>query len=260
MRRHIHILTVIAALTAPYGMAEAQTLDAARLANINKATESFLALAKDAHTTGQPPRYSDPAVKPLLDMVLDTKQIESDKPLPWSDVQKLNDWSKAATKVGLVYYLAGTGTKDVNVVAQDPKLTQKANQNTVTFAPEFGRYYDAKINLHSAMIDTASAQILAATPEQRKDPEFRKTLNNISDGAAKSVIGLLHTFVLEGLPDDWQFLRVALLLKMTPKAAKFMAPDDRQMLRNAAAEAATQIKNPDVKSGVNAIARALATF
>lgn len=260
MRRHIQILTAIAALTAPYGMAEAQTLDAAKIANINTATESFLALAKDSHTTGQPPRYSDPAVKPLLDTVLDTKQIESGKPLPWADVQKLSDWSKAATKVGLVYYLAGTGTKDLNVVAKDPKLTQKANQNTVTFAPEFGRYYDAQINLHSALIDIASAQVLAATPEQRKDPEFRKMLNNISDGAAKSVIGLLHTFVLEGLPDDWQFLRVALLLKMTPKAAKFMAPDDRQLLRNAAAEAATQIKDPDVKSGVNAIARAFATF
>ena len=260
MRRHIQILTAIAALTAPYGMAEAQTLNAARIANINTATESFLALAKDSHTTGQPPRYSDPAVKPLLDRVLDTKQIESGKPLPWSDVEKLTDWSKAAIKVGLVYYLAGTGTKDLNVVANDPKLTQKANQNTVTFAPEFGRYYDAQINLYSALIDTASAQILAATPEQRKDPEFRRTLNNISDGAAKSVIGLLHTFVLEGLPDEWQFLRVALLLKMTPKAAKFMAPEDRQLLRNAAAEAATQIKDPDVKSGVNAIARAFATF
>jgi len=260
MRRHIQILTAIAALTAPYGMAEAQTLNAARIANINTATESFLALAKDSHTTGQPPRYSDPAVKPLLDRVLDTKQIESGKPLPWSDVEKLTDWSKAAIKVGLVYYLAGTGTKDLNVVANDPKLTQKANQNTVTFAPEFGRYYDAQINLYSALIDTASAQILAATPEQRKDPEFRRTLNNISDGAAKSVIGLLHTFVLEGLPDEWQFLRVALLIKMTPKAAKFMAPEDRQLLRNAAAEAATQIKDPDVKSGVNAIARAFATF
>ena len=260
MRRHIHILTAIAALTAPYGMAEAQTLDAARIARINTATESFLALAKDSHTTGKPPRYSDPAVKPLLDTVLDTKQIESGKPLPWSDVQKLTDWSQAATKVGLVYYLAGTGTKDLNVVAKDPTLTQKANQNTVIFAPEFGRYYDAQINLQSALIDTASAQVLAATPEQRKDPEFRKTLNNISDGAAKSVIGLLHTFVLEGLPADWLFLRVALLLKITPKAAKFLAPDDRQLLRNAAAEAATQIKDPDVKSGVNAIARAFATF
>ncbi len=47
MRRHIQILTAIAALTAPYGMAEAQTLDAARIAKINTATESFLALAKD---------------------------------------------------------------------------------------------------------------------------------------------------------------------------------------------------------------------
>jgi hypothetical protein len=260
MRRLMQILTVISALAAPYGMAEAQTLDAAKIANINKAADSFLALAKDSHATGQPPRYSDPAVKPLLDTVFDTKQIEGQKPLPWTEVQKLNDWSKAATRVGLVYYLAGTGTKEVNVVAKDPKLTVRANQNTVTFAPEFGRYYDAQINLQAAMINTASAQVLASTPEQRKDPEFRKTLNNISDNAAKSVIGLLHTLALEGLPDDWQFLRVALLLKMTPQAAKFLAPDDRQLLRNAAAEAADQVKNPDVKSGVNAIARAFATF
>ena len=199
---------------------------------------------KGSHTTGQPPRYSDPAVKPLLDTVLDTKQIESGKPVPWSDVQKLTDWSKAATRIGLVYYLAGTGTKDLNVVANDPKLTQKANQNTVTFAPEFGRYLRCP-NQSAIRNDRRSVGAdPAATPEQRKDPEFRKTLNNISDDAAKSVIGLLGTFVLEGLPDEWQFRPRRLLLEMTPKAAKFMAPDDRQLLRNAAAEAAAQIKIP----------------
>jgi hypothetical protein len=35
-----------------------------------------------------------------------------------------------------------------------------------------------------------------------------------------------------------------------------MAPEDRQQVRDAAVEVAGQIKNPDVKSGVNTIARA----
>jgi hypothetical protein len=254
MARQVQILTVLAALLAPWGFAQAQTLDA-KIASVNKATDSFLALAKDAATTGQPPRYSDPAAKPLLDAVFNTKDIEGGKPLPWSEVQKLIDWHKASMKIGLVYYLAGTGSSDVNVVAKDPKLTQRANQNTISFAPEFGRYYDAQLRLYAAMVDTAAAKVATLTPDERKDTQLRATLNAISDGAAKSMVGLLHTVVLEGMPDDWQLLRVSLMLSMTPKAAKFMAPDDRHMVKNAAIEAARQIKNPDVRSGVNVIAR-----
>jgi hypothetical protein len=103
-------------------------------------------------------------------------------------------------------------------------------------------------------------QLAAATPEQRKDPELRRTLNDISDGATKTITGLLHTFVLEGMPDDWLLSRTVLLLNITPKAAKFMAPDDRFQVKNAAVEAADQIKNPDVKSGVNTVARGFEMF
>ena len=259
MCRYVQILTILAALAAPCGIAQAQTLNAAKIASINKATESFLALAKDSHTTGRPPRYSDPAVKPLLDTVFNTKDIEG-KPLPWSAVPLLQDWNRAALKIGLVYYLAGTGTTDAAVVSKDPQKILKANSNTVMFAAEFGRYYDAQIRIHSAMVDAATAQSTASTDEQKKDPAFRTTLNNISDSTAKTMTGLLGTFVLEGLSDDWLLLRVVSLLDITPKAAKFMAPEDRDQMKNAAIEVADHSKNPDVKSGVNAIARAFATF
>jgi hypothetical protein len=259
MCRYVQILTVLTALAAPCGIAQAQTLNAAKIDSINKATESFLALAKDSQTTGKPPRYSDPAVKPLLDTVFNTKDIEG-QPMPWSAVPLLQDWNRAALKAGLVYYLAGTGTTDAAVVSQDPKKIVKANSNTAAFAAEFGRYYDAQLRIHSAMVDAAAAQMAAATDEQKKDRAFRTTLDNISDSTTKTMTGVLGSFVLEGLSDDWLLLRVVALLDITPKAVKFMAPGDRDQLKVAAAEVAEHLKNPDAKSGVNAIARAFATY
>jgi hypothetical protein len=259
MCRYVQILTVLAALAVPCGIAQAQTLNAAKIDSINKAAASFLAQAKDSQTTGQPPRSSDPAVKPLLDTVFNTTDVEG-KPMPWSAVPLLQDWNRAALKVGLVYYLAGTGTADAAVVSKDPQKILKANSNTTAFAPEIGRYYDAQLRIHAAMIDAATAQVAAATNEQKKDPAFRTTLNNISDSTAKIMTGLLGNFVLEGLPEDWLLLRVAALLDITPKAVKFLAPEDREQLKIAAAEVAEHVKNPDARSGVNAIARAFGTF
>jgi hypothetical protein len=255
MRRYVQILTVLTALAAPWSIAQAQTLNAAKLDSINKATESFLALAKDSLETGKPPRYSNPAAKPLLDAVLDTKAVEG-KPVPWSALELLQNWSKAAAKIGVVYYLAGTGTADLAVLTKDPQKLAKANGNTVTYAAELGRYYDAQVRLLAAMVDAAAAQSSVATPEQLKDPAFRATLNSISSDTARNLSALLGTFVIDGLPDDWLLLRVVIMLDITPKAAKFMSPDDRQRVRNAAAEVAEVMKNPDVKSGVSTIARA----
>jgi hypothetical protein len=257
MRRLVKILTFLAALAAPCGMAQAQTLTAAKIDSINKAADSFVALAKGSENTGKPPRYSDATAKPLLDAVLNTKDIEGGKPLPWPSITLLNDWNRAVTKVGLVYYLAGTGTADPRVASKDPQTVIKANRNTVAFAPEFGRFYDAQVRIALAMIDAATAQLAVVTDDQRKDPAFKATLNGISDNAAKAMTGLLGSFVHEGTSDEWLLSRVVVLLDMTFKTAKFMAPEDRQQVRDAAVEVAGQMNNPDVKSGVNTVARAL---
>lgn len=255
MRRHVQILTILTALAAPCCIAQAQTLTAGKIDDINKATESFLALAKESGTTGKPPRYADPAAKPLLDTVLNTKDIEG-KTVPWSSMELLQNWNKAVVKIGLAYFLAGTGTTDVAIVSKDPDKIQKTNSNSIAFANEVGRVYDAQLRIYAAMIDTAATQLAAASPDQLKDPAFKNTLNNLSDNTARMLTGLLGTFVLEGLPEDWQLFRLVVLLDLTPKAAKFMAPEDRRQVRNAAAEVAGLVKNPDVRSGTSAVARA----
>jgi hypothetical protein len=258
MHRHLQFLAVLAALAAPCGIAQAQTLNAAKVTSIIEAADSFVALAKDSHKTGRVPRQTDAAAKPLLDTVLNTKEIEGGKPLPWSDLKALDDWNRAAAKVGLVYYLAGTGVTDLAGLSKDPQAIVKANQNAVEFAPEFGRYSDTQIRIHSALIDAAQAQVADSTPEQRKDATFRAALSDISSGTAQAMTGLLGSMVLDGMSDDWLLSRVVVLLEVTPKAARFLAPDDRERVKFSAAEVADYLKNPDVKSGVNAIARAFA--
>lgn len=262
MRRQLHVLTLLTAIAAPAGLAQvadvaqAQTLTAAKIESVDKAVESFLVLAKDYATSGQAPRYSDPATKALLDTAFDTKDLRGKKPLPWSSMGMLQQWNQSVQRIGLVYYLAGTGTTTAGDAAKDPKKVERANKNTAIFANEFGRYYDAQLRIHSAMIDTGESALAAVTPEQKKDPAFRKTLIGISASAANTMTGVLGAFVLNDMTDDWMLLRLVTLLEMTAKAAKYMSPEDRLQVKTAAHEVSLSAKNPDVKSGLNIITRA----
>jgi hypothetical protein len=255
MKRHLQFLAVFAILGVLAGPAGAQTLDEAKVASITKAADDFVALAKDSRTSGKPPRQTDAAAKPLLDTVLDTKAIEGGKPLPWSNLKLLEQWNAALTRVGLVYYLAGTGAADLATASKDPAIVAKASQNIVAFAPEYGRYLDAQLRVHAALIDAALAQIAAATPEQAKDQEFRRTLHRISDASAEVFTGTIDGMALQGMTDAWLLGRVVTMLDITPRAAKFMAPDDRERVQTAAVAVAQQVKYADVKSGLNAVAR-----
>jgi hypothetical protein len=255
MKRHLQFLAVFAVLGVLAGTAGAQTLDEAKVASITKAADDFVALAKDSNTSGKPPRQTDPAAKPLLDTVFDTKAIEGGKPVPWSDLKLLEQWNVAVTRVGLVYYLAGTGAADLQAASKDPATVTRATQNIVTFAPEYGRYLDAQLRIHGALIDAALAQIAAATPEQAKEQEFRRTLHRISDASAEVFTGTIDGMAQEGMSDAWLLGRVVTMLDITPRAAKFMAPDDRERVQTAAVAVAQRVKNPDVKSGLNAVAR-----
>lgn len=260
MRRYLQILTFLTALAAPCGMAQAQTLTAAKMDSINKAADALVALAKDSYSTGKPPRYSDPAAKPLLDTVFNTKDLEGKKPLAWEAIPLLQDWYKATQKVGTIYYLAGTGSPDVAVVSKDPKMILRANSNTAVFHPEFGLYYDAQMRIQTAALEAATVQLTNPSEEQRKDPAFRAALGRISNDTEKAMIGLLGTLLIPGMPTDWQLLRVVSLLDIAPKAARFMAPNDIEAVKNAALEVAEKTENPDVKSGLNAVARLFQPF
>jgi hypothetical protein len=141
-------------------------------------------------------------------------------------------------------------------VAKDQNKIVKANSNTLAFVPEFGRYYDTQIRLHSSMIDAALVQMASTSAQEKNEPKLKATLNYISTSTAQAMVGILGTFALD-VPEDWLLLRIVSLIEIAPKAAKFMSPNDREVVKSAAVEVAQAMRNPDAKSGVNAIARVL---
>ena len=121
------------------GCSNAIALDAATVAAIDKAADAFVVLAGDSATTGQPPRQTDPAAKPLLDRVLNTSEVQHDVP-PISELGDLSTWTVAVVKVGLVYTLGGSGVTKIEAIPNDPAVIEKLNHNAAVFAPEMGRY------------------------------------------------------------------------------------------------------------------------
>ncbi len=252
MHGNLRIITLLAALMASGSVAQA--LDAAKIDAIAQAADAFVGMAKDSHKTGQPPRQSDTAAKSLLDIVFDTRELERGPPVPWPDVAALNGWSDAVIKVGLVYFLAGTGVTELAALSQDPQAADKANRNTASFAPEFGRYSDAQLRLQGAIIDAVRAHLATVSRAQLADPDFRSGLTKIRTGVAETITGLLGAFVVDGATDEWRLARLAVAASIAPKAAKFVTPKDRQRVQYAAIEVADYIKDAKVKSGLEALA------
>src|SRR3974390_2071871 len=99
MRHLLHAVVVLLVLHC----VDANALDATKVAAINEAADSFVALAGDSAHTGQAPRLTDPAAKRLLDVVLDTSEIQGGAVLPRSALGDLSTWTLAVVKVGLIY-------------------------------------------------------------------------------------------------------------------------------------------------------------
>ena len=151
MRRFIRVLWVIA-LVGGSDAAAAAGFDAAKIAEVKRASEAFVALGKDAYKTGQPPRQSDPAVaKALLDTIFDTSVdvLNGPPPVTFAQFLDVNNWLMAVVNVGLVYVTAGTGFSDFTTLASLNSVTAKQqaqmNANVISYAPEMGRYYDAQL-------------------------------------------------------------------------------------------------------------------
>ena len=171
MRHALAAITVISALVAV--PVAARAFDAGKVEAVTKAADAFAELAKDSHKTGSPPRQTDVAAKPLLDLVFNTAEIERGKPVPWSDLLTLNKWNFAVIKVGLVYMLAGTGASDLTALNDIPDAGAKVDRNTVVFAPELGRYFDAQLRLQGAIMDTVQGFLKTASRAQLDNPQFK---------------------------------------------------------------------------------------
>ena len=257
MRRFIRALWVIA-LVSGSDAAAAAGFDAAKIAEVKRASEAFVALGKDAYKTGQPPRQSDPAAKALLDTIFDTSVLNGPPPVTFAQFLDVNNWLMAVVNVGLVYVTAGTGFSDFTTLASHTTAAQaQMNANVISYAPEMGRYYDAQLAVSKVEIDLISAE-LAAHPDNYKTGDKAKGVGEMREGLAQTLAGVVETFTLPGIDPAWLRDRLPALLALAPTAAKFIDADAKQQLHNLAAKVAAASSDDAIKAGLNSFAQALA--
>jgi hypothetical protein len=256
MRRFIRAFWVIV-LIGGTGIASAAGFDAAKIADLKKASDAFAALGKDAYKTGQPPRQSDPAVKALLDAIFDTSVLSGSPPVTFARFLDVNNWLMEVVNVGLVYVTAGTGFSDFTTLASHTTAAQtQMNANVIAYAPEMGRYYDAQLAVSKVEIDLISAE-LAAHPDDYKTGPRAQGVGEMREGLAQTLSGVVETFQLPGIEAAWLRDRLPALLALAPTAAKFIETDAKQRLRNLALRVANASSDDAIKAGLNSFAQAM---
>jgi hypothetical protein len=232
----------------------ALALDAGTAAAIEQAADAFVALAADSANTGKAPRQSDPAVKPLLDRVLDTSELQRGVQ-PVSELGDLGKWALAIVKVGTVYTLAGSGMSKLEAVPNDPAVIEKLNHNAVVFPLEMGRYYDATMWVEGAIIDTV--MVFLSKASQADVERTKDGIAQIRAGAVQSFAGVITTLPTNGIADEWRRERLAVLAAIAPRAAKFLLTEDLRQLSDTAKATAAQMTDPEVKTALTQIAAVL---
>jgi hypothetical protein len=216
--------------------AAAATIDA-----VTNAANEFTALAKDSYRTGMPPRQADPAVKAILNIILDTTALKSQEQYSASD---LGWWSDVIMSVTGVYILAGTGIDDLDralqLSATDRKLSQQLERNGGDYAPEVGRCIDAQF----AVLETWFIKQLTA-------------LRSIAKARLNFLLALVSAARSN---DNWRRERLNALATLAPAAAGYFLPEERVVLRNTAIELAQSLRDREVKSKLIAFADVLGPY
>jgi hypothetical protein len=257
MRLFIRVFLVIA-LIGGANLAAAAGLDAAKIAEIKKASDAFLALGKDAYKTGQPPRQSDPAVKQLLDTIFDTSVLNGSPPTAFAQFLDVNNWLLQVVNTGLIYVTAGTGIADFSsVTSVSVKAQAQMNANVIAFAPEMGRYYDAQLAVSKVEIDLIAAE-LVAHPDAYKSRTKAEGIAKMRSGLAQTLAGVIETLQLSGVDPAWLRDRLPALMALAPTAAKFLEPDQKRQVHDLAVKVAAEASDDAVKTGLNSFAQALA--
>jgi hypothetical protein len=229
------------------GAAQAQ-VDAGKVEPARKAAAQFTSMAAGSHSTGKPPRESDPAVRQLLGAVYDARDIDAAKNVPFTAVQGLSQRMQIGTQVAIIYMLAGTNVTDLSKAAEDPSLGDKINVNTVEFAPEFGRYFDFQLKVQGAIIDAVLVRIATSKPDDLKRME--SGIADVRSGSHRAVAGIIETMALNGLTDEWLRARVPALSAIAPKLTKFLQPDQKAQLRELTLQVAAVTDEPQVKKAL----------
>jgi hypothetical protein len=232
-------------------------IEPARLGDIRRAVSDFLDLAKDSHTTGRAPRQSDPAVKAMLDAVFDTSDLDG-ATLAASDVGRALDWFAAGDRIGVVYILAGTGVTEISKLPNDPNIQRRTHRNVAEFAPEFARYLDFEVKLAGAMADATLKRMAGATPDELERPEMKKDVAEVRSTLRDAMTGALTSLAYEGVSDEWRRDRLAVLMEVAPKAAKFLNPEQGRAVRTHALNVVGYVRNTFVQDTLRAFAEQVA--
>jgi hypothetical protein len=219
--------------------AEAEAkIDSARLDEVKKAADDFLALARDAHVNGRPPRQSEPTIKALLDKIFDLSEFEG-ATLAIADVPKAAEWFIAGDRVGTIYILAGTGVNDINKLPNDANVQRRTHRNVADFAPEFARYLDFQVKLAGIMMDVELNRTAKGGKDSLDRPEVNKEVAEARSTLAETLTGDLTTLAYDGVTDDWRRQRLTVMMEVAPKAAKFLSPEQARAVREHALKVAT---------------------
>ncbi|MFZ5690839.1 MAG: hypothetical protein ACOY5F_06250 [Pseudomonadota bacterium] len=238
-------------LTATPAIAD---IDQKKIAAAQKAAADFVKLAGNSAKTGKPPREADPAVKALLDTVLDTSAMNAPE---FSDIPKITQWLANADKVGLVYMMAGTGTNNL-ASASNPKIADRIGKNIVEYQDEYGRFVDFQLALSGFTLDAVRSKMASASDKERKDPKFHGGFMQASSAIVQTVAGTLSTFTADGITDDWRRARMAPLNAIAPKIAETLPKDMRAKLAEMTREIGEQVQDPQIKVSVTAFADSIA--
>jgi clan AA aspartic protease (TIGR02281 family) len=219
--------------------ARAATIDPARIAAIDQATDAFLAKAAAARQSGLVPRQSDPGVAALLDTVLNMRDL-AHGPIDNADFPQLAHWLDRVVAVGRVYSNAARATHDTGL-----------------FAPELGRVIDAWVALDAAMADSVTGE-LDAHPGAAIAPVDRRKLAVLRTGIADNLIEAIDALRAPGVNGEWALERVSALRAAAPSAARFLAPADAARVRAVAIRLSLTVRDKPLRGALGNFAAALA--
>jgi hypothetical protein len=228
-------------------------IEPARLEDVRKAADDFLAFARGSHVTGRPPRLSDPAVRELLDKVFDLSELDG-TPLVAADVTKAIDWFFTGDRVGTIYILAGTGIDDINKLPNDPNVQRRTHRNVAEYATEIGRYLDFQIKLAAIMMEAELGRAAKAGADALNRPEVRREIAEVRSTLADTLTGTLTTFAYDGVSDDWRRQRLKPLMEAAPKASQFLLPDQARAVREHALRVVNFLRDKGLQDSVRAFA------
>jgi hypothetical protein len=218
----------------------AVALESATVAAIQRNAEALVALAGDTTKNGEVPRLINPSAKPLIESVFDTTELQR-APRPSAlDLLLLNNWALSVNKAGMIYVLAGTGVANGQPLPMgDPKFNERVNRNTVTYAPEIGRYTDAAVWLQCLTGEAAMSAISQAPKPLAEN--IKSGFAMIQSGEFQSLYGVITTLEV-GVTDAWRRDRLAVLSATAMRTAESLAKDDLRKLSEHAKSVAAKIR------------------